>query len=351
MPLAPFCSLRLGGCARYLVTAEDEQTVVEALRWADQRGLPAAIISGGTNLVVADSGFNGLAIRMAQRGVRVEKRGPIARLTAMAGEPWDPLVERSVRENLAGAECMSGIPGLAGATVVQNVGAYGQEVSTIVASVRVLDRDKMQIREIGAEACAFGYRDSAFKRRPGAAVVLAVTFSLKAGGDPTLSYPELRRALGPGRAAPSLIEVREAVMDQRSGKAMLLSTEGEDRYSVGSFFVNPVVSATQADQVVSRALKLGIANIADEVPRFAAPDNMAKLSAAWLIERAGFPKGYRVGRVGISSRHALALVQDGGATAAELVAFARQVRDAVRARFGIELAAEPAFLGFDQPPL
>ena len=345
------CSLRLGGCARYLVTAEDEDSVVEALRWAEQRGVAAAIISGGTNLVVADQGFDGLVVKMAQRGVAVEKRGALARLTAMAGEPWDGLVEQTIRENWAGAECMSGIPGLAGATVVQNVGAYGQEVSNIVVSARVLERGTGTIREIGAGECGFGYRDSGFKRRPGAAVILAVTFSLKTGGSPTLTYPELQRALGKSGAAPGLKEVREAVLRLRREKAMLWSEGSESGYSVGSFFTNPVVSAARADQVTSSAIKLGLAKSAEEVPRFAAAGNTAKLSAAWLIERAGFPRGYRAGRVGISSRHALALVHHGGGTSAELVAFARQVRDAVKERFGVDLTPEPAFLGFDRPPL
>lgn len=352
MPLAPLCSLNLGGRARFLATVEDEAAVFQALAWAEKRNIQVTILSGGTNVVIADGGYDGLVIRLALRGLSVEQDGDIAKVTAMAGEPWDWLVERTVSENLAGLECLSGIPGLAGATAVQNVGAYGQEISDTVVSVRVLDRATHTIREFPASDCAFSYRDSVFKQQPRLAVVIAVTFALKKGGVPTLRYGELARTFSQSRdSSPGLAEVREAVLALRRGKDMLLDDFSENRHSVGSFFVNPVVRQDKADGVVRRALQQGMVNAADQVPRFAASGERVKLAAAWLVERAGFPKGFRCTHVGISSKHALALVHHGGGTAAELVALARQVQRGVHEKFDIALTPEPAFVGFNEPPL
>jgi UDP-N-acetylmuramate dehydrogenase len=282
---------------------------------------------------------------MAQRGVAVALRGARAEITAAAGEPWDALVAMTVERDLAGLECLSGIPGLVGATPIQNVGAYGQEVAQTICAVRVLDRATLEVHELEPSQCGFGYRTSVFKRDPERCVVLGVRFALSVGGEPKVAYAELQRALGAG-SAPSLSRVRAAVLALRRGKSMLLEPGDDEARSAGSFFLNPVVDAATAERVVQHALARGWAARADEMPRFAADDGRVKLAAAWLIERAGARKGERRGAFAISSRHALALVHHGGGNSAELVAFARELRDRVHAQFGVELVPEPVFLGF-----
>jgi UDP-N-acetylmuramate dehydrogenase len=328
------------------VTAHDEATVIEALRFAREQGLAVAILGGGSNLVVSDQGFDGLVIAMAQRGVELVLRGTTAELGALAGEPWDELVAMSVARDLAGLECLSGIPGLTGATPIQNVGAYGQEVAHTIRSVRVLDRASLRVHELEPGQCGFGYRSSALKRDPDRFVVLAVHFALRVGGAPTLAYAELQRALGGSGGPPTLTAVRQAVLGLRRSKSMLIEPGDENRRSAGSFFLNPVLEPAAAERVVQRALAAGIATSAEQIPRFAADGGRVKLAAAWLIERAGFAKGERRGAIGISSRHALALVHHGGGRSAELIAFARELRDRVQAVFGVELEPEPALLGF-----
>jgi len=346
VPLAPLTTLELGGAARYFVRAHDEPTLIDALRWADARALPVAILGGGSNLVVSDAGWDGLVIAMAQRGVAVALRGASAELTVAAGEPWDEVVALSVERDLAGLECLSGIPGLTGATPIQNVGAYGQEVAMTISAVRVLDRATLRVHELEPAQCGFGYRTSAFKRGPQRCVVLQVRFALRVGGEPLCAYPDLQRVLASRCAAPSLADVRAAVLELRRSKSMVLDPADENRRSAGSFFLNPIVDAAEAERVVALALARGWAARADDVPRFAADDGRVKLAAAWLIERAGARKGEQRGAFGISTRHALALVHHGGGRSAELVAFARELRDRVRAELGIELEPEPAFLGF-----
>lgn len=342
VPLAPLTTFELGGPAAHLTEATDDAAIVEALRWARARGLPVAILGGGSNVVVADTGFEGLVIRVATRGRSYRPLLPdgAVALTAAAGEPWDDLVAETVARGLAGLECLSGIPGLAGATPIQNVGAYGQEVSQTVRTVRVLDRETLATTELDAAACAFGYRDSRFKREPDRFVVLAVTFALRPGGAPALRYPELAAALG-GTATPTLSDARAAVLALRAKKSMVIAPGDPNRRSAGSFFMNPIVSTADADSVAARA---GVAP--DAMPRFPAGEGRVKLSAGWLIERAGFPKGTRRGPVGISTAHALALVNLGGARTAELLGLASEIQDAVRQRLGVELVREPVLLGF-----
>jgi UDP-N-acetylmuramate dehydrogenase len=340
VPLAPLTTLEVGGRARHFVDAGDEPTLVEALRWATERGLRVAVLGGGSNLVVSDAGFDGLVIRVAPRGCRFQSLpdGTTA-LVAAAGEPWDALVADAVARGLAGLECLSGIPGLAGATPIQNVGAYGQEVADTIRAVRVLDRATLQVRELDAAACGFGYRDSRFKRAPEAFVVLGVTFALQPGGPPALRYPELTAAVG---AAPTLAEVRAAVLALRARKSMVLRAGDPNRRSAGSFFTNPIVDAAVADEVARRA------NSA-QMPRFPAGAGRVKLSAGWLIEQAGFTKGTRRGAVGTSTAHALALVNLGGARADELLALAGEIVAAVRERLGVGLTPEPVLLGGTWP--
>jgi UDP-N-acetylmuramate dehydrogenase len=331
------------------VRAEHEATVVEALRWATQRSLPVAVLGGGSNLVINDAGFDGLVIAIALRGVHSRVRGSCVELDAAAGEPWDELCAHSVERDLAGLECLSGIPGLVGATPIQNVGAYGQEVAQVISAVRVLDRGSLQLHTLEPEQCGFGYRDSAFKRDPERCVVLSVIFALRMGGEPSVVYEELARALSlrAGGATPSLQQVRETVLALRRSKSMVLDPGDENGRSAGSFFLNPVVDAEQAERVAQTAVSAGLIARGDELPRYPAPDGRVKLAAGWLIERAGFHKGERRGAVGISSRHALALVHHGGGSSGELLAFAREIQSGVRERFGVSLELEPVLLGFD----
>jgi len=328
--LAPLTTLGLGGAARFFAEIADASQIASALAWAKERDLPAFILGGGSNLVVADEGFPGLVLHMRTRGRRWFEEGGEVRVEVAAGEDWDDLVADAVARNAAGVECLSGIPGSAGASPVQNVGAYGQEVASAIRSVRVLERASFQIRQLDADACGFGYRDSAFKREPDRQVILSVTLRLVPGGAPSLRYPELAAAL-PGR--PSLADVRQSVLALRRKKAMLLDDRDPNRRSAGSFFVNPVVSADVA------------ALLPADAPRFPLPDGRCKLAAGWLIEHAGLGKGFRMGPVGISSQHALALVHHGGGSTADLLRLARHVHRSVLDRFGIALVPEPVFLG------
>jgi UDP-N-acetylmuramate dehydrogenase len=351
VPLAARTTLRLGGAARLFTEVASDAELIAALRWAQERGERVALLGGGSNLVVPDAGFDGLVIALAQRGLRHEVRGSVVRLTAAAGEPWDGLVAFAVERDLAGLECLSGIPGLCGATPIQNVGAYGQEVSQCIERVRVLDRTTLSVRELGSDECGFGYRDSAFKRNPERCVVLEVSFALRLGGEPLVAYDELRRALA-GRATPSLQEVRAVVLSLRRAKGMLIepdATHGAAPGSAGSFFLNPVVGAAQADAIARAVVVFGGLARAQDMPRYAAgpaaPAGAVKLAAGWLIERAGYVKGERRGAVGLSPHHALALVHHGSGTTAELLALAEEIRARVKERFGVELQREPVLLG------
>jgi UDP-N-acetylmuramate dehydrogenase len=297
------------------------------VREADE---PLLLLAGGSNLVLPDAGWPGVVVRIETRGI--ERDG--AALEVQAGEPWDDLVAATVEEGLAGFECLSGIPGSVGATPIQNVGAYGQEVSETVRSVRVLDRTTGTIDELAPADCGFTYRSSAFKRAD-RWVVLAVTFAVhRADSSQPLRYAELARALDlePGARAP-LCEVREAVLALRRGKGMVLDPADPDTISAGSFFMNPILDADT------------VAALRPRPPAFPQPDGRVKTSAAWLIERAGFAKGYARGRVAISSKHALALVNRGGASTGELLALAREIAAGVRERFGVQLEPEPTIVG------
>jgi len=351
VPLAPLTTLGLGGPAGLLVDADRDATVVDALAWAATRALPVAVLGGGSNVVVADRGFDGLVLRLATRGLRVERGAGVTTVTAAAGEPWDDLVAWAVAQGLGGIECLSGIPGTVGATPIQNVGAYGQEVAETLTAVRVFDRDSAEERAMAPAECGLAYRDSVFRRHPDRWVILSVTFSLRAGRVPTLAYPELVRALAPRMAPPAVADVREAVLELRRAKSMLLDAGDPNRRSVGSFFLNPVLPVDAAEAVVARAVGRGAAASPAEVPRFAAGPGKVKLSAAWLVERAGFARGLRRGPVGLSSRHALSLVHHGGGRSDLLVALAADIQEAVHARFGVLLHPEPTFLGFPTPPL
>ena len=328
-------TLRLGGEPARMVEARSEGELAELVRSAYE---PLLVLAGGSNVVVSDSGFPGTVVRVLTRGVARDGE----RLEVQAGEAWDELVARCVDAGLQGFECLSGIPGSTGATPIQNVGAYGQEVSETVESVRVLDRASGQIVELSAEQCGFRYRSRIFKHRD-RHVVLAVTFRLRESDvSGPLRYAELARALDVpvGGSAP-LGEVREAVLALRRRKGMVIDPADPDSVSAGSFFTNPILEPDGFARLQSRAGDAG------SPPAFPEPDGRIKTSAAWLIERAGFPRGYGDGRVGISTKHTLALVNRGGATTAELMALAREIAGGVHARFGVSLAPEPVLVGHD----
>ncbi|MBX3205799.1 MAG: UDP-N-acetylmuramate dehydrogenase [Labilithrix sp.] len=341
-PLAPLTTLRLGGRATRLVSAERERDVVDAVREIDARGEPLLVLGGGSNLVVADAGFDGTVVRMGTRGRTNATDGDRVLVSAQAGEPWDAFVAAVVEEGLAGVECLAGIPGLVGAVPMQNVGAYGQDVSETIVSLRAYDRHLGEIVELRREACAFAYRSSAFRGKD-RHVILEVTFALERSAvSRPIRYAELARALGvvEGTRAP-LAAVRSTVVELRRKKGMVLDPSDPDTTSAGSFFTNPIVSAAELASLRARVEGEG------PMPVFPEPDGRFKVSAGWLIERAGFVKGFAGagGRVAVSSKHALALTHRGGGTTGELVALARQIRDGVEARFGVTLENEPVFVG------
>ncbi len=348
--LAGCTTLRLGGAARAFHQARSTQEVVDAVHGAEAADEPVLILGGGSNLVVADQGFPGTVVRVATSGTDIRRDpgdGRAAVLRVAAGEDWDALVARCVAEGLAGVECLAGIPGLVGATPIQNVGAYGQEVAETVTNVRAFDRAAGRLVNLGPAACGFGYRTSMFKRRPGRFVVLEVTFRLYPERlSRPVGYPELASSLGvtPGERAP-LAEVRDAVLALRRRKGMVLDPADPDTHSAGSFFTNPVLRPAQLaalETAVRRRLGEGAG-----FPRFPAPDGQVKVPAAWLIEQAGFRKGYAAFGARISTKHTLALTNPGGATTAGLVALAREIRDAVRAVFGVVLVNEPVLVGVE----
>jgi UDP-N-acetylmuramate dehydrogenase len=354
VPLAQLTTLELGGHAQHFVRVNDQRTLHDALHWADEQALPVSVLGGGSNVVISDGGVAGLLLHMALRGIQtLDAADGRVLVTAEAGEPWDELVALAVERDLAGVECLSGIPGLVGATPIQNVGAYGQEVADTIERVEVFDRQLQSMRSLPASECGFRYRDSAFKHAPGRYIVLAVTFALVRAGKPSLRYAELTRALGTpaGGNRPSLAQVRQTVIALRRAKSMVLDANDENRRSAGSFFTNPIVSTEQAAEVVTKAQALGVAQSAEDVPRYPQDDGRVKLAAGWLIERAGVKKGERLGQVGVSSRHALALVHHGQGSTSELIALAKHVRSSVQRAFGVTLEPEPVFMGFDTPPL
>lgn len=331
--LAGFTTFGVGGPARYFATARREQDVAEAVSWAEQKGVELFVLGGGSNLLVADNGFPGLVLRMAIGGIVKEE----CTWDVGAGANWDGFVQRAVDAGCAGIECLAGIPGSVGGTPVQNVGAYGQEVSETITSVRAFDRQTREFVELPKSECAFRYRESRFNTdEPGRFIVVRVRFELRAGGEPQLKYADLRKWFTEG-AQPSLTEVADAVREIRKGKGMLLVEGDVDCRSAGSFFKNPVV----AEDLVA-AISAAAGGI--DVPHWPAGAGRVKLPAAWLLEKAGFVKGFGEGPVGISSKHTLALVNRGGATAADVERLEQQIIATVQSKFGVGLVREPVRL-------
>ena len=335
-------SLRLGGPARTWVEAADERELIEAVTTADTAGVPLLVVAGGSNLVVADDGFPGTVVHIATSGVAadVDDRDTLAScggvtVRVAAGESWDTFVELAVASEWVGVEALSGIPGAVGATPIQNVGAYGQEVADTVVSVRAWDRRHRAQRTFALADLGFGYRTSRFKAEPERYVVLEVTFQLRQGGlGAPVRYAELVRTLDvePLGRAP-LGEVRDAVLALRRGKGMVLDPDDPDTWSAGSFFTNPLLDADRASGLPA------------EAPRWPQPDGTVKTSAAWLIERAGFARGYGNERVSLSAKHTLALTNRGKASTADLLDLAREIRAGVEAAFGVRLVNEPVLVG------
>lgn len=344
VPLASLTTLRLGGPARRLAVVDREDDAVKVVSEADAKAEPILVLGGGSNLVVGDDGFPGTVVRLAMRGIDVSPPAGAADetvlVTACAGELWDDFVTRMVAEGLVGVECLGGIPGCVGAVPMQNVGAYGQDVGETIVRVRAWDRTAGRIVDFDHASCRFAYRDSVFRGRDDH-VILDVTFALARGSESRpIRYAELSRALGieeGGRAPLEL--VRSTVVALRRGKGMVLDEADHDTWSAGSFFTNPILDPAALEALRAR-IDPGAA-----LPVFPERDGRSKVSAAWLIERAGFPKGHRAGAVSISTKHALALTNRGGATASELVTLARTIRDGVRTRFGVALENEPVFVG------
>lgn len=336
-------TLGVGGPSRWYAEAQTAEELRAAVEWAGECRLPLFILGGGSNVVISDAGWPGLTLRVGLRGVKQWNEGRREIFEVAAGEDWDALVARAVEANCAGVECLSGIPGTVGGTPVQNVGAYGQEVSETIVGVRALELVTGAFRDFANSDCGFGYRTSRFNTTDrGKFVITRVRYSLTPGGTAKIEYADLKRRFA-GQDGVSLADAREAVREIRRGKAMLLVDGDEDCRSAGSFFKNPVVELESYERIA-----VLIANKGLIPPKYPAGDGRVKLAAAWLVEQSGFARGFTMGRVGISRRHALAIVNRGGATAAEVVALKDRIQGGVKETFGVELAPEPVFVGFQE---
>ncbi len=339
VPLAALSTLGVGGDARWFVAAADRDTVEAAHRWSRERGVPLVVLGGGSNLVVADAGIDGLVLQIRLAGIDFERRSGDTLITAGAGEAWDDLVAAAAARGLAGLECLSGIPGSVGGTPIQNVGAYGQEVGDTIETVTAYDRDRTEMRMLSAADCHFAYRSSRFKHADaGRFIVCGVTFRLRPG-PATVAYPDVRAQIERSRISmPTVGDVREAVLAVRRAKGMVVDPADPDTRSVGSFFTNPVLSDDHRERIAAAA--------GEAVPGFAADGGGVKVPAAWLIERAGFKRGDADGAVGISTRHTLAIVNRGGASADDVIRLAVRIKRRVADLFDVLLLPEPVFAGF-----
>jgi UDP-N-acetylmuramate dehydrogenase len=327
----------VGGPARYFLNAMSEPEILEGLDFAKSQSLPVFVLGGGSNLLVADRGFEGLVLRVGIKG----RTWDDSQLSAAAGEDWDEVVADCVERGFGGVECLSGIPGLVGGTPVQNVGAYGQETADVLVGVRALDLRTETVVELSKEDCGFMYRTSIFNTtQRDRYIVLSVAYALRKGAAPHVKYPDLLRRFEEKTTTPTLAEVRRAVREIRASKGMLLVEGDPDCRSAGSFFKNPIL--TESDYA-----RLQV-DAQEPVPRYPAGTGMVKTSAAWLIERSGFSKGFTIGSAGVSTRHTLALVNRGGATAADILRLAREIRQGVEEKFGVRLVPEPVFVGFEE---
>ncbi|HZQ17700.1 MAG TPA: UDP-N-acetylmuramate dehydrogenase [Terriglobales bacterium] len=338
IPLAPLTTLQVGGSARFFTQARSIEDVEAALAFARTRDLPVFILGGGSNVLISDDGWPGLVVQIGIMGIEQQQE----RFAVGAGEAWDKFVSRAVTQNYAGIECLSGIPGSIGGTPVQNVGAYGQEVSQAIVSVLAFDRKQDQVHELSAADCQFSYRTSIFSTTQRERyVILRVTYALHPGGRPTLRYADLQKYFAGRHSAPTLSDVRNAVLKVRASKGMLITPGDPDSRSAGSFFKNPVLSESQYADLVHRAK---IRNL--QIPSYPALAQQHKVSAAWLVENSGFSKGYSLGDAGISNKHSLAIVNRGHASAAEIIALKEEIQSKIEKLWGLELEPEPVFVDF-----
>ncbi len=338
----------IGGPADFFIEIAHEEEIEEAYNFAEQKNLPVFILGGGSNIVVHDEGFPGLVIANRIRGISSKDDNKRPRIEAGAGEIWDDLVAYATNHNWAGIECLSGIPGKVGAAPIQNIGAYGQDVASVIERVRVFDTRTKTFHELTNEECGFSYRKSIFNSsEKGRHIVTRLTLILNARGLPTLSYQDLKEKF-PGPESVTLSEVRNAVIETRAKKGMVI-LPGYERYqSAGSFFKHPIISRDTLKEVIGKMKEKDAPHAHWYWPL---PSGEVKLVAAHLIEHAGFERGHRRGNVGISPKHALALIHHGGGTARELIGLAREIQDAVKNAFGVTLAPEPEFVGFEEHPL
>ena len=340
VPLAPLTTMQVGGPARFFVEALTTDDVREAVAYSNSRNLPLFVLGGGSNLIVSDSGWPGLVLKIAIPGINHRHVHGRVYFDVGAGEDWDAFVATAVQHNCAGIECLSGIPGSVGGTPVQNVGAYGQEVSETIVALTALNMDTGNEEEFENVDCSFAYRTSLFNTAVrGKYVILRVMFALPHDGEPRLTYGDLKKHFSGWETKPTLADVREAVRQIRASKGMLITAGAPDSRSAGSFFKNPVLTADQFDELRQRAAGRGL-----DVPSYPALDAQRKVSAAWLVEQSGFRKGYESGHAGISSKHALAIVNRGGAKAAEIIALKNEIERQVENTWGVHLETEPVFL-------
>lgn len=342
VPLASLTTLGVGGPARFFVRASAIDEVGNAVAFARSRGLPLFVLGGGSNLVISDRGWDGLVLQIGIEGiVQRESDGKVV-CEVGAGMEWDDFVSRAVAQRCSGVECLSGIPGSVGGTPVQNVGAYGQEVSGTIVSVLAFDLAESAIRELAANECGFAYRSSIFNSsQPGRHVILRVTYALEPNGMPSLRYADLQKYFAGRDGTPTLTKVSDAVRTIRASKGMLIVRGDPDSRSAGSFFKNPVLTGHEYEVLLGRAMERNL-----QVPSYPALAQQHKISAAWLVENSGFCKGYSIGNVGISSKHALALVNRGGATAVEILALKDEIQAKVEHAWGVRLETEPVLVGF-----
>lgn len=343
VPLAPLTTLGVGGSARYFCAATSAEQVEQAVGFARNRGLELFVLGGGSNVIVADRGFDGLVLQVAIQGIEETTLRDQISLSVGAGVNWDEFVSRCAGQGFGGVECLSGIPGSVGGTPVQNVGAYGQEVSETIASVLAYDLRDREVRELRNDECGFAYRSSIFNSsQRGRYIILRVSYELKRGAAPELRYGDLQKHFAGRESKPTLSEAREAVLKIRASKGMVIDPKDPDSRSAGSFFKNPVLSTEEFQGLSAKAAARGL-----KVPSYPALAQHNKISAAWLLENSGFHKSYLKGRVGISSKHALAIVNRGGATAAEVIALRDEVQSKVEQVWGVRLESEPVFVGLN----
>ena len=349
VPLAPYTTLGIGGPARYLLHARTEEQILDALEFARARCCPVFILGGGSNILVSDSGFPGLVIKIELQGIDALDAERSGRISAAAGVEWDAFVQYCIARDLAGIECLSGIPGTVGGAPVQNIGAEGEDVQEVITQVRALDRDALKLVEVGATDCRFAYRSSIFNTTyKNRYVILRVDFALRTDGKPRLLYADLQQRFTHSVQPPKISEVRAAVLEIRKAKSMVLSENDPNCKSAGSFFKNLILDQNSVSVLETEARASGRLNACESIPRFAAGPGKEKLPAAWLIEHAGFHKGYTHKNAGISSKHALALINRGGATAQEILELMRIIQDRVQLAFGVGLEPEPVFVGFGE---